>query len=52
MYEDLGNNMVLCYITKEWYFCGYLTIFYLIYYIMIASFWTWKLDYCGLLLGI
>jgi len=41
-------KLLLCFITKEWYFWGNITIFYLfIFNIMMASFWTWQMTIFG-----
>jgi len=42
-----NSNFLLCFITKEWYFWGNITIFHLFCFNMIASFWTWQMTILG-----
>jgi len=41
--------LILFFITKDLYFWGNITMFYLFYFNIIASFWTWQIGYFGLL---
>ena len=43
------NYFMLLFFTKEWYFWGNITVFYLFNFNIIASFWTWHTDYFRLL---
>jgi len=42
--ESSRKQLFLCFLSKECYFWGTITMSYLLHFNIVASFWTWQID--------